>query len=90
MITEKHLDLYIYYGGNGDYFNRVATKEESEFLSYDIWQKIDELIQNVSILNTSKIAFEQEKKIELDLKTNCDTLKTANVLRSLSSNDRNK
>ena len=50
MITIKHLEIYKSYGGNGDYFVRLASKKEQALMDNECWSLINGFIQDFQMI----------------------------------------
>jgi nitrogen regulatory protein PII-like uncharacterized protein len=84
MITLKHIEIYMSYGGDGDGFVRFATKEEKNIMAYKHWYLIENLIQEICLVKNGLVSEEYSKKIKEQLKENCDSERTITKLEEIA------
>jgi hypothetical protein len=71
MITLKHLEIYRYYGGDGDALIRMGSEEDKKEMPYEVWKTIDELIQDISLIKSGITSKSFITQVNLKLKSVC-------------------
>ena len=83
MITTEKLKMYKKYSGNIESWDRFGKKKDKDFLEYEEWELIDELIQNLEMVEKGFVSESFTSQIFDKLKEVCDSEKTQNDLKSL-------
>lgn len=84
MITLRHIEIYLYYGGDGDALIRMGKPEDKEYMTYEIWRKIDELIQDISLIKTGITSKSYTEQVKIRLTKYCENKEVENKLFKLA------
>ena len=84
MITLEHLRIYKKYHGDGDMLFRCGTSKEKEWMDYESWSMIDDLVQDLifvekGVASDSYIKFTNDK-----LRECCDSEDTIRELKNIA------
>lgn len=85
MITQRHLELYREYAGDGDAFVRFAKPEEHALMSHNEWMLIGDLLQDVELLGGELVSDSFAESARHRLKELCDADVTITMLKDLAS-----
>lgn len=83
MITQRHLELYSEYAGDGDAFVRFAKPEEHALMSRNEWMLIGDLLQDMELLGRELVSDSFAESAKHRLKELCDsdvTITSAQIL----------
>lgn len=80
MITIEKLDIYKKYQGDGDAFCRVGKKEEKSTINYSDWKRIEEFLQDISIVKNGYASKPFEVELKEILNISCENQKVINAL----------
>ncbi len=85
MITSDKLKIYQYYNGGADGISRVGTEAQMYAIDDDDWLMIDNLLQDLYMAQNKFCSKEYSERVELELLSNCDNIKTIVEVRLLST-----
>ena len=83
MITQRHLELYREYAGDGDAFVRFAKPEEHALMSRNEWMLIGDLLQDMELLGRELVSDSFAESAKHRLRELCDsdvTITSAQIL----------
>lgn len=84
MITLEHLKIFKKYHGDGDMLFRCGASKEKEWMDYESWSMIDDLVQDLifvekGVASDSYIKFTNDK-----LRECCDSEDTIRELKNIA------
>lgn len=85
MITQRHLELYSEYAGDGDAFVRFAKPEEHALMSRNEWMLIGDLLHDMELLGSELVSDSFAESAKHRLKELCDSDVTITMLKDLAS-----
>ena len=85
MISTKSLKIFKKLNGDFDLFLR--SYNDKPWLNEAIWRKIEDLIQSLTLINKGLCSPEFKEKINLELRTVCDSEETIEKLKSMIKSD---
>lgn len=83
MITQEKLYIYKKYSGNIESWDRFGKKQDKHVMTYEEWECIDELIQNLELVEKGLTSDEFQSLTFKKLQEVCDSEKTQYELKSL-------
>lgn len=83
MITNRHIEIYKKYGGDGDGLIRCATPEEKKIMDYNSWSLIENLLQDLFLIKKGISSLSFTESINQKLIDNCDNKDTIQALKEI-------
>lgn len=83
MITLEHLKIFKKYHGDGDMLFRCGTSKEKEWMDYESWSMIDDLVQDLIFVEKGVASDSYTRFVSKKLRELCDSEETIRELKDI-------